>query len=79
MTKIEALARLEAAELTPALYRTARRILDRVHDDNGYVRIDYPQARAICDTPVPRVGLLSRASLRGRPNTKPQPDTRTTG
>ena len=50
MTKIEALARLEAAELTPALYRTARRILDRVHDDNGYVRIDYPQARAICDT-----------------------------
>lgn len=50
MTKIEALARLEAAELTPALYRTARRILDRVHDDNGYVRIDYPQARAICGT-----------------------------
>jgi DnaD/phage-associated family protein len=50
MTKIEALERLEGAGLTPAHYRTARRILDRVHDDNGYVRLDYARARAICET-----------------------------
>ena len=67
MTKIEALARLEAAELTPALYRTARRILDRVHDDNGYVRIDYPQARAICATDSDETvrGHLSRLTAAG--------------
>ena len=41
MTKDEALDRLEEAELGLALYRTARRILDRVSEADGYCRIDH--------------------------------------
>ena len=67
MTKNEALTRLEAADLTPALYRTARRILDRVHEDNGYCRINYPQARLICATDSDETvrGHLSRLASAG--------------
>ena len=67
MTKDEALTRLEAANLTPALYRTARRILDRVHEDNGYCRINYPQARLICATDSDETvrGHLSRLASAG--------------
>ena len=67
MTKDEALERLDAINLTGALYRTARRILDRVHEDNGYVRIDYPQARAICVTESDETvrGHLARLTAAG--------------
>ncbi len=67
MTKNEALERPEAANLTPTLYRTARRILDRVHEDNGYCRIDYAMARAICATESDETvrGHLARLTMAG--------------
>lgn len=67
MTKVDALARLESAGLPPALYRTARRILDLVHDDNGYVRIDYATGRALVETESDETvrGHLARLSSAG--------------
>lgn len=67
MTKHDALERLEGARLSPVLYRTARRILDMVHDDNGYVRIDYATGRALVETESDETvrGHLSRLSSAG--------------
>ena len=48
MTKDEALDRLEEAELGPSLYRTARRILDRVSEADGRCDIDLATAKWIC-------------------------------
>ena len=67
MTKDEALDRLEEADLAPALYRTARRILDRVSEADGYCRIDHATARQICGTESDETvrGHLSRLTSAG--------------
>lgn len=67
MTKDEALDRLEEADLAPALYRTARRILDRVGEIDGHCQIDAATARWICGTDSDETvrGHLSRLATIG--------------
>lgn len=67
MTKDEALDRLEESDLAPALYRTARRILDRVSEIDGHCRIDAATARWICGTDSDETvrGHLSRLATIG--------------
>lgn len=67
MTKDEALDRLEEAELGLALYRTARRILDRVSEADGRCYTDLATARWICGTDSDETvrGHLSRLAATG--------------
>lgn len=67
MNKDDAINQIEAASLSPALYRTARRIVDRVHADNGYLRLEYADMRAIVETDSDETvrGHLSRLSAAG--------------
>lgn len=67
MTKDEALDRLEEADLAPALYRTARRILDRVSEADGRCYTDLATARWICGTDSDETvrGHLSRLAATG--------------
>ena len=67
MTKDEALDRLEEADLAPALYRTARRILDRVSEAAGDCWLDAPTMRWICKTDSDETvrGHLSRLAATG--------------
>ena len=44
------IAQLDAADLQPALYRTARRIIDRLNPANNYCRVTYDEMAAIAST-----------------------------
>lgn len=67
MTKDEALDRLEEADLASTLYRTARRILDRVSEADGDCWLDAPTMRWICRTDSDETvrGHLSRLAATG--------------
>ena len=42
--------RLDSADISPNVYRTAIRLLRRTHPDNGYARLSYEQFAEICGT-----------------------------
>ncbi len=52
------LEQIDTANLSAPQWRTARRILDRIHPENGYVRLSYDEMAAI-------VGSDSQATVRG--------------
>jgi hypothetical protein len=57
---------IEDANLPAPVYRTARRLLDMAHPDNGYVRVTYDELQAICGTSSPdtaRAHLVKLAKM----------------
>ena len=42
--------KLDSAHLTAQQYRTARRILDRTHPENGYARLSYEEMSVIVES-----------------------------
>lgn len=43
-------ARIDELEMRASTYRVARRLLDRAHEANGLVVVNYDEALRICDT-----------------------------
>lgn len=47
---LESVTAVDAANLPATVYRTARRLLDRAHRDNGYARISHAELMVVCET-----------------------------